>query len=151
MQDDAPEFSPLLPDAPHVDRIGTAVLAMEAGAATAVAWFATLTFIQTRLLANSTATTVAEIDPNSFDVNFMIYGSVLGIAFAGCTAWMLMATVPSSYRRGGLSMVATLGGTVLGALLTVPGRTIPAALLGLAAAAAALAVWLGRRAVRSWQ
>ena len=145
------EFSPLLPDAPTEDRIGTAVLAMEAGAAAAVAWFSALTYIQTHLVAESTATTVAEIDPRSFDVNFMVYGSVLGIAFAGCTAWVLMATIPSSYRRGGLSMVAALGGTVLGAGLTVPGRDRPFVLLVLAVAFSAVAVWFGRRAVRSWK
>ena len=151
MADERPEFSPVPSDAPTEDRIGTAVLAMEAGAAAAIAWFAALTFIQTRLLVDSTVTTVAEIDPRSFDVNFMVYGSVLGIAFAGFTTWLLMASVPSSYRRGGLSMVAALGGTVLGAMLTVPGRSVPTALLGLAVAAGALAAWFGRRAIRSWK
>lgn len=146
-----PEFSPLPPDAPTEDRIGTAVLAMEGGAAAAIAWFAALTYIQTHLVAASTAKSVAEIDPRSFDVNFMVYGSVLGIAFAGGTAWVLMATIPSSYRRGGLSMVAALGGTVAGAALTVPGRDHPGALLALAVIAGGFAIWFGRRAVRSWQ
>ena len=124
---------------------------MEAGAASAVAWFAALTYIQTGLLASSTATSVAEIDPHSFDVNFMVYGSVLGIAFAGGVAWVLMAPIPSSYRRGGLSMVATLAGTVLGAALTMPGRGSPGLLLALVVASAGLSIWLGRRAVRSWK
>ena len=151
MRPDEPEFSPLPPDAPTEDRIGTAVLAMEAAAAAAIAWFSLLAFIQTRLLADSTATSVAEIDPHSFDVNFMVYGSVLGLAFAGGVAWILMATIPSSYRRGGLSMVAALGGSVLGAGLTVPGRSHPLALVTFAALAGALATVLGRRAVRSWK
>jgi hypothetical protein len=149
--DGRPEFSPVPSDAPTEDRIGTAVLAMEAAAATAIAWFATLTWIQTRLLSGSTVKSVAEINPHSFDVNFMVYGSVLGMAFAGCTAWILMAPIPSSYRRGGLSMVAAFAGTVIGALLTIPGRGHPIMLLVIAAAAIALALLLGRRAVRSWK
>jgi hypothetical protein len=148
---DAPEFSPLPPDAPTEDRIGTAVLAMEAGAATAVAWFAALTYIQTFLVAGSHAQTVAEVDPHSFDVNFMTYGLVLGMAVAGCTTWFLMASVPSSYRRGGLAMVAAFAGTVIGGLLTIPGRGHPLSLLVLAVVSGGLAVVLGRRAVRSWK
>ncbi|MES1259379.1 MAG: hypothetical protein ABUL71_02200 [Gemmatimonadota bacterium] len=151
MQDNEPEFSPLLPDAPHVDRIGTAVLAMEAGAAAGVAWFGALTYIQTHLVAGSTATRIEDLDRQSFDVNFMAFGLVMGIAFAGCVAWAMMRPIPSSYRRGGLSIVSALIATVLGMGLTFLLRATPFLLLGLALFAGALAVWFGRRAVRSWE
>jgi hypothetical protein len=146
-----PEFSPLPDDAPTTDRIGTAVLAMEGAAATAIGWFALLAFIQTRLLLGSTARNVGEIDPHSFDVNFMVYGSVLGLAVAGCTSWLLMGSIPSSYRRGGLSMVAAFAGSVAGAIITVPARGEPLVLLGVGVVALGAAVLLGRRAVRSWR
>ena len=145
------EFSPLPPDAPTEDRIGTAVLAMEGGVAAGVAWFAVLSYAQTFLVANVTATKVEELDPHSFDVNFMAFGLVMGIAFAGCVAWALMGSIPSSYRRGGLSMVAALVGTVLGTGLTTIARVRPILLLILAVIAGALAIWVGRRAVRSWK
>lgn len=145
------EFSPLLPDAPTEDRIGTAVLAMEGGAAAGVAWFAMLTYIQTHLVAGSTATRIEDVDRQSFDVNFMAFGLVVGIAFAGCVAWALMGSIPSSYRRGGLSMVAAFVATVLGMGLTFMLRGQPLLLLLLATIAGVLAVWLGRRAVRSWK
>jgi hypothetical protein len=148
---DGPEFSPLPPDAPTEDRIGTAVQAMAAGTAAAVAWLAVLTFVQTRFLAASTATSVGELDPHSFDVNFMAFGIVVGMAFAGCTTWFLMASIPSSYRRGGLSMVAAFAGTVLGGLLTLPGHEHPAWLPALAVLAGVVSAWFGRRAIRSWK
>ena len=146
-------FSPLGPDAPTEDRIGTAFLAMSSAAAASVAWFSALTLIQTRLVAGSTVQSVAQLDPNSPDVNFMVYGTVLGLGFTGTTAWMLMAAIPSTYRRGALAMVAALGGTSLAmvaTLLLYQAAGTPA-LMGLGIAALAMAIWLGRRAVLSAQ
>lgn len=143
------EFSPLGPDAPKEDRIDTALLAMGAGAAGAVVWFAVLTLIQTHLLTQSTVKSVSEIDPHSFDVNFLIYGALLGVAFAAVVAWTLMFSIPSSYRRGGLSLVAAFGGTVLAGILTYVGRATGGVsmLAAIAIFFALLGIWLGRRAV----
>jgi hypothetical protein len=146
-----PEFSPLPPDAPKEDRIGTAFLAMSAAASGSVAWFSALTLIQTHLVAGSTARTVAQINPNAPDVNFMVYGTVLGLGFTGMSAWILMAAIPSTYRRGALAMVAALGGTSLAMIATLvvyqgAGR---GALAALGVVAIAAAFWLGRRAVLS--
>jgi hypothetical protein len=148
---DGPEFSPLPPDAPKEDRIGTAFLAMSSAAMGSVAWFSALTVIQTHLVAGSTAQTVAQINPNAPDVNFMVYGTVLGLGFTGVCAWVLMAAIPSTYRRGALAMVAALGGTSLAMVATLlvyqsAGR---GALTGLGVLAIAFAFWLGRRAVLS--
>lgn len=148
---DGPEFSPLPPDAPKEDRIGTAFLAMSSAAIGSVAWFSALTIIQTHLVAGSTAQTVAQINPNAPDVNFMVYGTVLGLGFTGVCAWILMAAIPSTYRRGALAMVAALGGTSLAMVATLlvyqwAGRR---ALTTLGVVAIATAVWLGRRAVLS--
>ena len=148
---DGPEFSPLPPDAPKEDRIGTAFLAMSSAAMGSVAWFSALTVIQTHLVAGSTAQTVAQINPNAPDVNFMVYGTVLGIGFTGVGAWILMAAIPSTYRRGALAMVAALGGTSLAMVATLlvyqwAGR---GALTSLGVLAIGIAFWLGRRAALS--
>ncbi len=145
---DAPEFSPLPLDAPTEDRIGTAMLAMGSAAAAGLTWFALLTLTQTFLVIGSTAQTVAQVNPNAGYVNFMVYGTVVGLGFVGLTAWRLLAPIPSTYRRGALSMVAALGGTSFAMIATLVlyqlwGRM---ALIALAFVALALALWLGRRA-----
>ena len=124
---------------------------MSSAAIGSVAWFSALTIIQTHLVAGSTAQTVAQINPNAPDVNFMVYGTVLGLGFTGVCAWILMAAIPSTYRRGALAMVAALGGTSLAMVATLlvyqwAGRR---ALTTLGVVAIATAVWLGRRAVLS--
>jgi hypothetical protein len=149
--EDRPEFSPLGPDAPKEDRIGTALLAMSSAAAAAVAWFSALTLLQTHLVAGSTARSIAQISPNAPDVNFMVYGTVLGLGFTGVGAWMLMAAIPSTYRRGALAMVAALAGTSVAMVATLVlyqfgGR---AALIALGIVSVTIALWLGRRAVLS--
>jgi Co/Zn/Cd efflux system component len=149
--EDRPDFSLLPPDAPKEDRIGTAFLAMGSAAAAAVAWFSGLTLIQTRLVVGSTARTITQINPNSPDVNFMVYGTVLGLGFTGVSAWLLMAAIPSTYRRGALAMVAALAGTSLAMVATLvlyqfTGRP---ALIALGIVSVTIALWLGRRAILS--
>jgi len=124
---------------------------MGAAAAGAVCWFSLLTLIQLRLVEHSGARTIAQIDPNSADVNFLVYGTVLGIAVTGLVAWLLLHPVPSTYRRGALAMVSALAGTTLGMALTwfgfqVVGRP---ALIGLAMVSIGIAIWLARLAARS--
>ncbi|HEY4321055.1 MAG TPA: hypothetical protein VGM77_07725 [Gemmatimonadales bacterium] len=148
-----PADSPVGPDAPTEDRIGTAGYAMAAAACTAVTWFALLTFIQTQLIAGSTVQTVSQVDPQSFAVNFLVYGALLGISFSAVVAWVLMAPIPSSYRRGGLAMAGALAGTVPAGALTVLVRALGGAglLLVLALLAGLVTFWFGRRAVLSAQ
>lgn len=148
---DHPEFSPLPPDAPKEDRIGTAFLAMSSAGAGSVAWFSALTVIQTHLVAGSTVQSVAQINPNAPDVNFMVYGTMLGLGCTGVIAWILMVAIPSTYRRGALAMVAALGGTSLAMVATLlvyqlAGR---GALTGLGIVSITIALWLGRRALLS--
>ena len=153
MPSDEPEFSPVPSDAPTEDRIGTAMLSMGSAAAASVTWFAILTFIGARLAAGSTAQSVAQINPNAGYVNFLVYGAVLGLGLTGVSAWLLLAPIPSTYRRGALAMVAALGGTSLAMVATymvdqLIGRM---ALIGLAVFSLAIAFWLGRCAVVSAQ
>ncbi|HEY3935671.1 MAG TPA: hypothetical protein VGL65_13750 [Gemmatimonadales bacterium] len=149
--DDRPEFSPVGPDAPKEDRISTALLAMGAAAAASCVWFAVLTLIQSYARERSTARSAAQVDPHSADVNFVVYGLVLGLGFTAVTAWLLLAPIPSSYRRGALAMVAGLGGTSLAMVATwilygVAGRP---ALAALGVVSVAIAVWLAWRSAVS--
>lgn len=146
-----PEFSPLGPDAPKEDRIGTAMLSIGAAAAAGVTWFSVLMLIVTRLRGGSTATTLEQIDPNALYVNVASYGTMFGVGFIGLCAWTLLAPIPSLYRRGALSMVAALGGwcVAMGATFLTSRLLGTAALIGLAIAFAALAVFLRGRAIVS--
>ena len=148
---DEPEFSPLPSDAPTEDRIDTAMLSMASAAAGSVAWFAILTWIGSHLAAGTTAHSAADINPEAGYVNYLVYGTVLGLGLTGVTTWMMLAPIPSTYRRGALAMVAALGGTSAAMVATymvdqLIGRT---ALIGLAVIAAAAALGLGRRAALS--
>lgn len=151
MQNDEPEFSPLPPDAPKEDRIGSAVLSMGSAAAGGVVWFSALTLIVTRMRQGYTAQTIEQIDPHAGYVNVAAYGTMLGVAFIGISAWTLLAPIPSAYRRGALAMVAALGGWCIAMAATYLAHSTagPGALIGLGVVAAALSLWLGRRAVVS--
>ncbi len=152
----APETPPLSPnpfgaDAPTVDRTVQAVWAMVTGAVAVVAWFAILTFLSTRMTAGLAVKSAADVNPNAPYVNFLAYGSVLGVAFGAVMAWVMMSGIPSSYRRGGLSLVSAFAGAVVAGLSTVVVKQIfgPPGLLGLAFAAVMLTLLLMQRTQRA--
>lgn len=153
MQPDEPEFSPLPPDAPTEDRIGTALLSMASAAAAGIVWFSALTLIVTRLRVGSTAQTIDQIDPHALYVNIAAYGTMLGLGFIGISAWTLLAPIPSTYRRGALSMVTALGGwcVAMGATYLAHVLAGRGALIGLAIVSTLVALFLGRRAMLSSQ
>ena len=140
--------NPLGDLAPKVDLVPVAGWSVATGMAAAVAWFAALTYLTTRLVAGSTVASPAQVNPDAFSTNFLIYGALLGLVFTATVTWLLMRDVDSRYRRGGLSLVATFAGATLGFVLTaVLGHLAsPVALLVLMVAALALAVWLGNKA-----
>jgi hypothetical protein len=124
---------------------------MATGAVAVVAWFAVLTFLSTRLAATVTVRTIADVDPDAAYVNFLIYGSVLGVAFGGVMSWWMMSGIPSSYRRGGLSLVSAFAGAVLAGVLTVLAKELagPVGLIGLAALVVPALALLMRRTRRA--
>lgn len=142
-------ISPLGADAPTEDRVGLAGWSMVTAMAATVSWFGGLTYIQTRMVNGVTAQSVSQLDPKSVDVNFMVYGALLGVVFGAATAWALMSPIPSSYRRGGLSIAAALAGTVVAGILTAAAHMIggPIALLGLTFVFGIVTALLARRAV----
>jgi hypothetical protein len=146
-----PEFSPVGPDAPKEDRIGTALLAMGSAAAASCLWFAILTIIQSYAREHSTVRSAAQVNPHSADVNFVVYGMMLGLAFTAVTAWLLMWPIPSTYRRGALAMVAGLGGTSLAMVATwmLYGAAGRPALVALAIVSVVIALWLAWRSAVS--
>ena len=86
---------------------------------------------------------------HNLDLSFylLVGGTFGGIFLAGYAAWRLLSLIPSTYRRGGLSLVSGFA-TVLLMLICIPiyqlsGRTGLYALLAGCGVAAAL---LGRRA-----
>lgn len=50
---------------------------------------------------------------------FLVFGTIAGLLVAGIIAWLLLAPVGSTYRRGGLAMVSAFA-TVLGMLVCMP-------------------------------
>jgi hypothetical protein len=85
----------------------------------------------------------------NLDLSFYVLlgGTFGGIFLAGYAAWRLLRLIPSTYRRGGLSLVAGFA-TVLLMLICIPiyqllGRT---GLYALLAGCGVAAVLLGRRA-----
>jgi hypothetical protein len=79
----------------------------------------------------------------------LVGGTLAGIFLAGFAAWHLLAPIPSTYRRGGLSMVCGFA-TVILMLICVPvheflGRNGLYALLGVAGGATVI---LGHLALR---
>jgi hypothetical protein len=146
-----PEFSPLPPDAPKEDRIGTAVLAMSAAAAAGVVWFSVLMIVVTRLRPDVAPQTIEQVDPNALYVNLAAYGTMVGVCFIGVCAWLLLAPIPSRYRRGALSLVTVLAGWCLAMGVTFVANTLAesAGLVAAAIAFAGAAFVLRRRAVQS--
>ncbi len=145
---DRPEFSPLPPDAPKEDRIGTALLSMGSATAGGVVWFCCMALLVLQLRVGSTAQTLAQINPNALYVNVAAFGTMLGVGFIGVCAFTLLAPIPSLYRRGALSVVTALGGWCVAMAATFLAHAIAGggALAGLAVASAILAFFLGRRA-----
>jgi hypothetical protein len=147
----APEFSPLPPDAPKEDRIGTALLSMGSATAAGMVWFSVLMLIVTHLRADSTAQTLEQIDPHALYVNIAAYGTMIGVGFIGACAWTLLAPIPSRYRRGALSVVTALGGWCVAMAATYLAHAMAGggALAGLAIASVILALFLARQAALS--
>jgi hypothetical protein len=80
----------------------------------------------------------------------LVYGTLAGLVLAGLVAWRLLAPVPSTYRRGGLSLVTAFA-TVLPMLLCMVANQVAgrAGLVALAAAALMLALLLAALARRA--
>lgn len=146
-----PEFSPLGPDAPKEDRIGTALWSMGSAAAAGVVWFSVLMLLVSWLRGDTNAQTLEQIDPHDLYVNVAAYGTMAGIGFIWVVAWLLLKPIPSLYRRGALAMVAALGGWCVAMGVTFAARTIAgtAALAGVAVVFGVLALYLRRRAIAS--
>lgn len=137
--------NPLGAEAPTEDRVGLAVTSVLAAVAAAVAWFSILTFMVSGLRPTSG---LAQVDTGAAYVNLFLYGLLGGLMFTGATAWFLMSPIDSSFRRGGLSIVAALFGFLVSMGVTFLTNELlgGTALLGVAVISLVVAVALGRRA-----
>ena len=92
-----------------------------------------------------------DLDPNAAYVNILTYGVSLGLLASGALAWWLMKPVDSLFRRGGLSLVAALGGASLGMFGTFIADAVAGStgLIALGVPALVVAALLIRRARRA--
>lgn len=145
-----PSPNPLGDAAATEDLVPVAARAMGAGMSAAVAWAALVIWIALLTVSPTEAPqALSAVDPNATYVNILLFGLLPTPFAAALVGWMLMARLPASWRRGGLVMVAVLGGSVLAMLLTFMVRELAGqhGLLVLAALALGCAVWFGRGAI----
>jgi hypothetical protein len=129
-----------------VDPIRLALLAMGSGMAFGLA-AVSLTVLGVDFIRPATPTPAFAAGPAFY---LLVFGTLGGLVLAGVVAWLLLAPILSTYRRGGLSLVTAMA-TVLPMLLCMAanqlaGRT---GLVGLALAALRVAVVLAGRARRA--
>jgi hypothetical protein len=144
--------NPLGDAAATEDLVPVAARAMGAGMASAVAWAALVIWVALLTVTPSEAPqSLAAVDPDATYVNILLFGLLPTPFVAAGVAWLLMMRLPATWRRGGLVMVAVLGGSVLAMLLTFIVRELGGvhALLVLAALAVGMATWFGRGALEA--
>ena len=98
-----------LPSPPPVsiedeDRVGLAFLALAISVLVGNGIIAVALWLVTTLLADAPASDLPVVVGMPYYV--LVGGTLTGIVVAGGTMWGLLAPVNSTYRRGGLSMVA---------------------------------------------
>jgi hypothetical protein len=132
------------------DQVGLAAAAIGSGLALAVTLLSLLTWWTWRLAMASGVDTVEALSPDAAHVNVITYGLPVVFACTGFLTWWLMRPIASTYRRFGLTMVAVLGGFVVGAIVTALVRELAGAsfLPGSAVVGAALTVLAVRRTRR---
>jgi hypothetical protein len=140
--------NPLGPDAPDRDYVGLAFAGMAAGIMAGTTVVAAALFLVRTLQVGRVPTTT--LDLGSAPAAVLLFGTLAGVLAAAVVTWVLLAPIRSTYRQGGLAMVAAFA-TVVASLLAGPadrlaGRT---GLLALAAVSGLIAWRLVRRARRA--
>ena len=138
---------PLGSDAPDKDYVGLAVAWMSSGITSGTAVIAATLWAVRSMMVDAAPSTTPDL--NSPAANLLLTGTLAGILLAAVVTWRFLAPVGSTYRQGGLSMVAAFA-TIVVSLLAMPvdlliGRW---GVLGLATLFALLAWRLARRARR---
>jgi hypothetical protein len=128
-----------------VDPVRLALLAMGSGMAFGLA-AVSLTVLGVDLVRPATPTPAFAAGPVFY---LLVFGTLGGLVLAGVVAWLLLAPILSTYRRGGLSVVTAFA-TVLPMLLCMAANQLAgrAGLAALAGAAFLLAILLAARARR---
>ena len=141
---------PLGPDAPRRDFVGLAFVAMGCGIASGTAVIAVALWAVRSLLVGAPASDTPNLD--SMAANVLLIGTAGGILFAAVVTWRLLHPVGSTYRQGGLSIVAGFA-TLVVSLVAVPVNIVAGrwGLLILAAVAMLLAARLRRGALHRQQ
>jgi hypothetical protein len=126
------------------DLIGLAIRSVALAIAAGTALVALTLWGVQRLLAGASASDLPVVSGPA--PTLLLLGTVGALCLSGGLAWYRLAPIESYYRRGGLSILSAFG-TFLVAVLAAPLHYFAGTvgLLGLALAAGAAAVALGRR------
>jgi len=119
--------NPLGDAAATEDQVGLAAAAIVSGFALATTLLSLLTWWTWRLAMASGIDRIEALAPDAAQVNVITYGLPAVFACTGFLAWWLMRPIASTYRRFGLTMVAVLGGFVIGAVVTALVRELAGA------------------------
>jgi len=143
----SPETTSLTGEPVTADHLGLALRAMTAGSLGGLAAVAAILW----LVRTLQATGAAPITPGPRDLvaNLVLIGWLGGAGLAAIIAWTLMAPLASTYRRGGLAMVAGFATLVI-AFVTAPVDSMlgRAGLVALAVLAGGLFVLMLRTTLR---
>jgi len=126
------------------DRVGLAFLALAISVLVGVGLLAVALWLVTTLLADAPASDTPVVTGAPYYV--LVGGTLTGIVVAGVTMWGLLAPVRSTYRRGGLSVVAAFA-TAAGMLVAMPVNQVlgKPGLLGMVLVCGGGALLLSRR------
>lgn len=142
-----PSPHPLGPDAPDKDYVGLAAAGMACGISWGTAVICTALWAVRSLQVGAPAATTPDL--SSPAANLLLTGTVGGLLLAGIITWRWLTPVGSTYRQGGLSVVAAFATLVVSMLaMPVDGLLGRWGLLGLAVLFAAAGWRMARRARR---
>jgi hypothetical protein len=144
MRSPNPHQHPLGPDAPTEDYVGLAFAGLAVGISTGTGIAALSGFVVRTL--QGAAPPATALDLSAPPAMALFLGTLVAIVSAAVVTWRILAPAQSPYRQGTLAMVSAFA-TIVVSLVTMPvDRALgPFGLLGLAAVALALAVFLHRR------
>ncbi len=149
MSERPPSPHPLGAEAPARDYVGLAVRAMASGILAGTALIlASLWLVRTLQVGVPAASTPDLDSPAAFT---LLLGAVAGVMLAAIVTWTLLSPIRSTYRQGGLAIVAGFATVVLVTVVSFPldGALGRWGLLGAAVVAGLLARRLATAAGRA--
>jgi len=131
------------------DYVPLALIGLAAGVTAGTALTVTAFWAVRSLQGDATASPGATPELNSPTTWVFLVGSLGGVLTAAAVTWTLLSPIGSTYRQGGMSLVASFATIVVATVVAFPMETIAGrwGLLG-AGLVAAVAAWRLARAAR---